>query len=85
MSAASTARMVASAESDTETAAGAESLEFFTGYPGLGVYDGRTMKRTNVHLTESQLKRLAAMSKRTGLSVAELIRRAVDRMLGDGK
>lgn len=39
------------------------------------------MKRTNVHLSEVQLARLNELSKRTGLSVAELIRRAVDAFL----
>jgi predicted DNA-binding protein len=39
------------------------------------------MIRVNYHLTEGQLKRLKALSERTGLSVAELIRRAVDGML----
>ena len=42
-----------------------------------GVYD-RAMIRTNVHLTEKQLQRLRSESERTGLSVAEIIRRAVD-------
>jgi hypothetical protein len=36
------------------------------------------MIRVNFHLTDRQLKRLRAESRRTGLSVAELIRRAVD-------
>ncbi len=36
------------------------------------------MKRVNYHLTEDQIARLQAVSKETGLSVAELIRRAVD-------
>jgi predicted DNA-binding protein len=39
------------------------------------------MKRTNVHLAEPQLKRLAQLSKKTGLTVAELIRRAIDEYL----
>jgi hypothetical protein len=39
------------------------------------------MKRTNVHLTVQQLKALERMSKTSGLSVAELIRRAVDAFL----
>lgn len=42
------------------------------------------MKRTNVHLTEPQLKALEKVSKSTGLSVAEIIRRAVDAYL-EGK
>lgn len=36
------------------------------------------MKRVNFHLTEEQMKRLKALSEKTGLSVAELIRRMVD-------
>lgn len=40
------------------------------------------MIRVNYHLTERQLSRLKAEAERTGLSVAELIRRAVDAMLG---
>lgn len=36
------------------------------------------MKPITHHLTEQQIKRLQEESKRTGLSVAELIRRALD-------
>jgi hypothetical protein len=36
------------------------------------------MIRVNFHLTEKQLARLRAESRRTGLPLAELIRRAVD-------
>lgn len=36
------------------------------------------MKRVNYHLTDMQIKQLRELSKRTGLSVAELIRRAID-------
>lgn len=36
------------------------------------------MKRTTVHLTEKQLRILDGISKDTGLSVAEHIRRAID-------
>ena len=39
------------------------------------------MKRTTVFLAEAQIKALAAAAKRTGLTVAELIRRAVDAFL----
>ncbi len=42
------------------------------------------MKRTNVHLTDGQLRTLKQLSKKTGLTVAELIRRAVDAMLDKG-
>jgi hypothetical protein len=39
------------------------------------------MVHVNYHLTDSQLAALRARSKATGLSVAELIRRAVDAYL----
>ena len=37
------------------------------------------MVRTQIQLTERQSRRLKALAKRQGVSVAELIRRAVDR------
>jgi len=40
-----------------------------------------TMKRVTYHLTEPQIKALRKLAKKTGLSVAELIRRAIDRFL----
>ena len=49
-----------------------------------GVYDIHTMKRVNYHLTEEQIRRLQSLAERTGLTVAEIIRRAVDEYL-DGK
>ena len=39
------------------------------------------MKRTNLYLTEKQLERLKARSEKEGLSLAELVRRAVDAYL----
>lgn len=39
------------------------------------------MIRVNVHLTTPQLAALRAASKKTGLTVSELIRRAVDAYL----
>ena len=39
------------------------------------------MKRVDYHLTEKQIEALRSYSKETGLSVAELIRRAVDMWL----
>jgi predicted DNA-binding protein len=39
------------------------------------------MHRVNFHLTEQQQKLLKKLSKKTGLSVAELIRRAIDAYL----
>jgi len=46
-----------------------------------GVYSKLTMKRTNIHLSEKQIERLKALSKETGLTVAELVRRAIDEYL----
>ena len=39
------------------------------------------MKRVNYHLTELQIKLLKDLSKKTGLSFAELIRRAIDEYI----
>jgi len=39
------------------------------------------MKRVNYHLTEEQIGRLQSLSGKTGLTVAEIIRRAVDEYL----
>lgn len=39
------------------------------------------MKRVNIHLTKNQLCLLKALSEKTGLSVAELVRRAIDTYL----
>jgi len=39
------------------------------------------MKRKLHHLTEKQIEGLKKLSKETGLSVAELIRRAIDDYL----
>jgi predicted DNA-binding protein len=36
------------------------------------------MKRMHIHLAEQQVERLRKMSAETGLTVAELIRRAID-------
>jgi len=36
------------------------------------------MKRTTIWLTGPQQKKLAAISKKTGITVAELIRRYID-------
>jgi hypothetical protein len=40
------------------------------------------MRRTHLHLTDPQLARLRLMADRTGLNVAELVRRALDDFLG---
>lgn len=39
------------------------------------------MKRTNIYLTDKQYKELGAISKRTGASVAEIVRRSIDLYL----
>ena len=39
------------------------------------------MIRKNIHLSDRQLLRLRELSKREGLAVAELIRRAIDDYL----
>lgn len=41
----------------------------------------RTMRRANFHLYDDQIAELKLMSERTGFTVAELIRRAVDTAL----
>jgi predicted DNA-binding protein len=39
------------------------------------------MKRVNYHLTEQQIAKLKKLSEKTGLKVADLIRRAIDEYL----
>jgi len=39
------------------------------------------MKRTNIHLKDDQIKRLKALSAKTGAPLAELVRRAVEAYL----
>ena len=46
----------------------------------MGVYSV-AMKRTNLHLKDDQLKRLRALSDKTGAPVAELVRRAIEAYL----
>ena len=41
----------------------------------------RAMKRVAMFFSESQRQRLRALSEKTGLSVFELVRRAVDEFL----
>lgn len=43
------------------------------------------MKRISVFLSETQIRQLAALSKRSGLKVAELIRRYIDAGLSKEK
>lgn len=40
------------------------------------------MKRINVHLADMQIKKLKQLSDNTGMSVAEIVRRAIDEYLG---
>lgn len=42
------------------------------------------MVRTQIQLTEEQARALKEMSSRQGVSMAELIRRGVDRILQEG-
>jgi hypothetical protein len=42
------------------------------------VYDELTMERKNIHLTAQQIEALRALSDKTGLTVAEHVRRAID-------
>jgi hypothetical protein len=44
----------------------------------MAVVHTSAMKRTTVWLTDPQLKKLARLSKETGIKVAELIRRYID-------
>lgn len=39
------------------------------------------MKKTNLYLTEPSIAKLQELAKQTGLSVAELVRRAIDDFL----
>jgi len=39
------------------------------------------MIRTNIYLTEPQIKKFKTISKKTGLAVSDLIRRALDEWL----
>ena len=39
------------------------------------------MIRKNMHLTQQQVNMLKSLSQRTGLSVAEIVRRAIDDYL----
>ena len=48
------------------------------------MYNG-CIKRTNIYLTEPSVAKLQELSKQTGLSVAELIRRAIDDFLNKKK
>ena len=48
------------------------------------MYNILTMKRVNYHLTGEEIARLQSLSGKTGLTVAEIIRRAVDEYL-DGR
>ena len=43
------------------------------------------MKRVNYHLTNQEIKALRELSQQTGLTVSELIRRAIDEYLESKK
>jgi len=43
------------------------------------------MKRVNIHITNQQIVRLKNLADKTGLKVAELIRRAIDVYLKKAK
>ena len=49
------------------------------------MYIIHTMKRVTYHLTEDEIGRLQSFSAETGLTVAEIIRRAVDEYLDRNK
>lgn len=42
------------------------------------MYIGEIMKRTTIFTTENQKDNLRVLSRETGLTIAELIRRAID-------
>ena len=60
--------------------AGMSGLVSLTGHRGCGY--AAHMRRTHLHLTEPQHARLRDLADRTGLNVAELVRRALDDFLG---
>ena len=41
----------------------------------------KNLHRTNIYLTENQMSQFRKLSKKTGLSIAELIRRVLDQWL----
>jgi predicted DNA-binding protein len=41
------------------------------------------MKRTNIHLPEPILKRLKALAKRRDVSIAEIVRAAIEKYLAE--
>lgn len=43
------------------------------------------MIRVNIHLTKQEIEGLKRESQKTGLTVAELVRRAIDKALKDKK
>lgn len=43
------------------------------------------MKRIHFHISEMQVAKLQAESKKSGLSVAELVRRAIDAFFAEKK
>ena len=49
------------------------------------MYYALTMKRVNFHLSDLQISMLKKLSKKLDLSIAELIRRAIDDFLRNQK
>lgn len=45
------------------------------------IHKENIMKRINFYLTEPQIEQLNRIAKLTGLKVAELVRRAVDKLI----
>ena len=43
------------------------------------------MKRINIHFSERQIEQLKALSEEAGLSVAEIVRRAIDAFIAKEK
>lgn len=39
--------------------------------------------RTNIHLTEAQIKKLTRLAKKDKVTRAEMVRRAIDALFGD--
>ena len=65
------------------------TLEYNPKVSGLGPFDGerlrpynQAMRRVNWTITEGQHRALKRLSQQTGLSISELVRRAIDKYIG---
>ena len=58
-----------------------DSIGVYNICPKYSRWSTHKMQRVNFHLTKNQIKALRQLSDGTGLSVAELIRRAIDEWL----